>query len=147
MGRSIRWGAVDRNLDLAGGWRAHSSEPELAKTFADPAFDDSNWTPVRVPHHWRTETEFADHDGPLLYRRPFEFTADPQRRWFIEFDGIFYYGDAYLDGEYLGATEGYFVPHAFELTDALRDRSHHVLAVEVACPPQRDRGAKRALTG
>ena len=29
----------------------------------------------------------------------------------------------------------------------LRDRAEHVLAIEVACPPQRDRGAKRTITG
>ena len=29
---------------------------------------------------------------------------------FLELDGIFYYGDVWFDGEYLGATEGYFVP-------------------------------------
>ena len=139
--------SVDRHLDLAGEWRAHVSEPDLVKTFADPAFDDSAWSTVRLPHHWRTESGFTETDGPLLYRRALTLDTDPERRWFVEFDGIFYYGDAYFDGEYLGATEGYFMQHAFELTDALRKGSEHVLAVEVACPPQRDRGAKRAITG
>ena len=63
------------------------------------------------------------------------------------FDGIFYYGDVWLDGDYLGATEGYFVHHSFEVTDALSARDDHVLALEVACPPQRDRTAKRTVTG
>ncbi|MGZ6899043.1 MAG: hypothetical protein ACXVJZ_16585, partial [Acidimicrobiia bacterium] len=72
---------------------------------------------MSVPHHWRAEPAFADHDGPVLYRRRFTRpTADPsdatgrhdRRRWFLELDGIFYYGDVWLDGEYLGATEGYF---------------------------------------
>jgi beta-mannosidase len=138
---------VDRNLSLAGVWRAAASEPDLSKTFADVAFDDSAWAPVTVPHHWRNEPAFAETDGPLLYRRQFSINADPERRWFVEFDGIFYYGDAYFDGEYLGATEGYFLPHAFELTEPLRTGTEHVLAIEVGCPPQRDRGAKRALTG
>ena len=69
------------------------------------------------------------------------------RRAFVELDGIFYYGDVWFDGDYLGTTEGYFVPHTFEVTDALRAASEHVLALEVACPPQRDRTAKRTVTG
>ena len=79
---------MDRHLDLAGEWRAHVSEPDLVKTFADPAFDDSTWAEVRLPHHWRTETGFTETDGPLLYRRPLTVDADPDRRWFVEFDGM-----------------------------------------------------------
>ncbi len=158
---------------------AHASEPDLAKTFAETSYDDSSWANVTVPHHWRSEPAFADADGPVLYRRRFTHSAsapapraddpgppgdrhDDRRRWFLELDGVFYYGDIWLDGEYLGATEGYFVPHAFEVTDALRnggsgdggsgdggsgDGGEHVLAIEVSCPPQRDRTAKRTITG
>ena len=37
----------------------------------------------------------------------------------LTFDGLFYQGDVWLDGAYLGDTEGYFAPHTFEVTDAL----------------------------
>src|SRR6202035_5562525 len=56
-------------------------------------------------------------------------------------------GDAWLDRAYLGDTEGYFFPHVFEVTDASRDRSAHVLAIEVACARPGDLTAKRNLTG
>jgi beta-mannosidase len=137
----------------SGEWRAHASEPDLAKTFAETECDDRAWARVRVPHHWRAEPAFAKHDGPVLYRRRFDHTAHDRagsrdaRRWFVELDGIFYYGDVWLDGEYLGATEGYFARHAFEVTEPLRERAEHVLAIEVASPPQRDRTAKRTITG
>ena len=143
MAASIRWGPVSRQsraselVSLCGEWRAHVSEPDLAKTFAEPDCDDGSWARVSVPHHWRAERAFADHDGPVLYRRPFTHPmANPaevagphdRRRWFVELDGIFYYGDAWLDGEYLGATEGYFARHAFEVTERLSERDDHVLA-------------------
>jgi len=145
-------------VSLTGEWRARGSEPDLAKTFAEIDTDDDSWTRVTVPHHWRSEPAFADHDGPVLYRRRFADSAPraagaPQlgghadRRWFLELDGIFYYGDVWFDGEYLGATEGYFTRHAFEVTEPLRARDEHVLAIEVACPPQHDRGAQRTITG
>jgi beta-mannosidase len=136
-----------RVVDLSGEWRAHQSDAELAKSFAAPATSDELWENVRVPHHWRTEPAFATSDGPVLYRHHFEYPASTDRRVFLELGGIFYYGDVWLDGEYLGATEGWFAPHTFDITAHASARSEHLLAIEVACPPQRDRGAKRTLTG
>lgn len=135
-------------VDLTGTWRAHASEPDLAKRFAQRQFDDRAWENVHVPHHWRASAAFAGSDGPLLYRTKFATPDAPaDRRRYLELDGIFYFGDVWLDGEYLGATEGYFTRHAFEVTDAVRRDAEHVLAIEVACPPQRDRGAQRTITG
>ena len=62
-------------------------------------------------------------------------------------DGVFYQADVWLDGAYLGDPEGYFFPHSFDITGLSRLASEHVLAVEVACPPQRNRKAKRTITG
>ncbi|HLF41605.1 MAG TPA: hypothetical protein VI854_09060, partial [Acidimicrobiia bacterium] len=101
-----------------------------------------------VPGHWRSAPALARSDGPVLYRRRFSAPRPaPGRRRFLAFDGVFYYGDVWLDGAYLGATEGYFAPHAFEVTEQLGARDDHVLAVEVACPPERDRASKRMVTG
>ena len=133
--------------DLSGPWRATTPDPDLAKTFAAPDTPTEEWAIVRVPHHWRDEEPFARSDGPLLYRRDFTHAGHPERRTFLELQGVFYYGDVWLDGEYLGATDGWFMPHTFEVTDAVRTTDAHLLAIEVGCPPQRDRGAKRTLTG
>src|SRR5207302_4527401 len=72
--------------------------------------------------------------------------APGDRAW-LTFDGLFYQGDVFLDGAYLGDTEGYYMPHTFEVTEQLAARSEHTLAVEVACARQTDRTAKRNLTG
>ncbi len=164
MSRQSRTG---QRVNLSGAWRAHVSEPDLAKTFAETDCDDGSWHDVVVPHHWRSEPAFADTGGPLLYRRTFtrsvweESDADRAdsdggsarsghgdgRRSFLELDGIFYFGDVWLDGGYLGATEGYFARHSFEVTEQMLTRADHVLAIEVGSPPQRDRTAKRTITG
>jgi beta-mannosidase len=62
-------------------------------------------------------------------------------------DGLFYQGDVWLDGAYVGDTEGYFFPHSFEVTEALARHRDHLLGIEATCSPQRDRRAKRNLTG
>jgi beta-mannosidase len=135
-------------VDLSGRWRAAGADEGLRRTYPDPEFDDGAWAEVDVPGHWRSSSAFAAHDGPLLYRHRFEAAppAEGDRSWLV-LDGLFYQGDVWLDGAYVGDTEGYFFPHAFEVTDPLRQRSDHVLAVEVACTPQHDRKAKRNITG
>ena len=133
---------------MAGVWRAHPGDRELVKTFADPDHDDARWSDVAVPGHWRDTKEFADHDDSLLYRHRFRRDRlDWARRAWLELDGVFYYGDVWLDGDYLGTTEGYFGSHRFEITEQLLTDEEHVLGVEVSCPRQHDRTAKRTITG
>lgn len=133
---------------LSDQWIAIPADDELRRTFAEPDLDESAWAPIEVPGHWRSDPAFADHDGPLLHRTSFSHAPGPaDRRWWVRFDGLFYQGDVWLDGAYLGDTEGYFLPHTFEVTGQLRDRSEHVLAVELACSPQTDRANKRNITG
>ena len=135
-------------VDLSGTWRAAEASDDLRRTYADGAFDDARWEAIEVPGHWRSTPAFADSDGPLLYRRSFEAPAPSAgRRAWLVLEGLFYQGDVWLDGAYAGDTEGYFFPHVFEVTDALRERSQHVLAIEATCAPQHDKSAKRNITG
>ncbi len=137
-----------RGMELADGWRGAVADEALRRVYPDPGFDDGDWTAIAVPGHWRSAPDFADTDGPVLMRTAFEAPAPPEgRRAWLTFDGIFYQSDVWLDGAYVGDTEGYFFPHTFEVTEPLRARAEHLLAVEVTCAPQRNRRAKRNLTG
>lgn len=139
---------VGEVVDLGGRWRVAEADDERRRRWLDEDVADDGWIDLEVPGHWRSHPALAACDGPLLHRRSFETPAPPPgRRSWLTFDGLFYQGDVWLDGAYLGDTEGYFVPHTFEVTDALRARGGHELGVEVTCAPQRDRAAKRNLTG
>jgi beta-mannosidase len=133
---------------LSDGWRAAEADDDLRRAYHDETFDDRGWEPIAVPGHWRSHASFADSDGPLLHRCHFDHARPTagQRAW-LTFDGLFYQGDHWLDGAYLGDTEGYFFPHTFEVTEALRAQSSHTLAVEVTCAPQTEKKAKRNITG
>lgn len=139
---------VAESFDLGGRWFVAESNDELRRRTAEPDLDHSGWAVQEVPGHWRSVPELAASDGPVLYRRTFDAPAPPAgQRAFLRFHGIFYQGDVWLDGEYLGDTEGYFFPHEFEVTEPFRRRRDHVLAVEVGCSRPADRRAKRNLTG
>jgi len=140
-------------MDLGGRWRSIAADETLRRVFFDPDLDDGDWPEIAVPHHWRSHPAFATSDGPLLYRRRFEAPIPPAERgvgdcrtW-LHLDGLFYQGDIWLDGSYLGDTEGYFFPHVFEVTEQLAQRSEHLLALELTCDRPGDLTAKRNLTG
>jgi len=135
-------------MDLTGPWRAAPADDELRRTAIGLDFDDSGWEPIPVPGHWRSTAAFAESDGPLVYRTRFDLDPGPPgtRSW-VALDGVFYQGDVWLDGAYLGDPEGYFFPHAYEITGLARLAPEHVLAVEVTCSPPADKTAKRAITG
>jgi beta-mannosidase len=147
LARTMEPGPLSQR-ELTEGWRAAVADDHLRRAYADPGFDDTGWAAITVPGHWRSTPAFADTDGPLLHRCGFDAPAPPAgRRAWLTFDGLFYQGDIWLDGGYLGDTEGYFFPHTFEVTDALRDRTTHTLAVELTCTPQHGSSAKRNITG
>ncbi len=140
---------------LSGPWAIAPADEELRRQFHDPAFDDSDWSETSVPAHWRTVRGFEQHDGPILYRHHFNGDHRPPRRgeragsprhWLV-FDGLLYQSDIWLDGDYLGDTEGWFFPHQFEITDHLAARRDHIVAVDLTCSPVGDTSAKRNLTG
>jgi beta-mannosidase len=135
-------------VDLNGTWRATVADEHLRRAFADVDHDDGDWADIEVPGHWRSSPEFATTDGPVLYRTTFEAdTPEPGQRAWLTFAGVFYQSDVWLDGEYVGDTEGYFFDHTFEVTDAFTGQREHTLAVDVACAPEPDLSAKRNLTG
>lgn len=119
-------------MDLGGTWRAAAADEALPRSAVGPDADDHDWHTVAVPGHWRASPGLADAAGPVLYRRRFDAPPplDGERAWLV-FDGLCYQGDIWLDGTYLGDTEGWFGRHTFEVTRELQRPFEHVLAVEV----------------
>jgi len=127
----------DDSRPLDGEWRmrpSHNGEG-LERGYADPAFDDSSWTPTRLPNlHYAT----AESDT-LWYRHHFSSDLWSLRdlkglkRIILRFGGAFYRTRVWLNGVELGAHEGYFQPFGFDVTDDLQD-GDNVLAVRCRFP-------------
>jgi beta-mannosidase len=135
-------------VDLSGKWRARTADDELRRNGIGLDSDDRGWAEVDVPGHWRDHPEFATSDGPVLYRRRFSIPPpDAGRRRWVSLDGIFYQGDVWLDGAYLGDPEGYFFPHTFDISALSRLGDEHVVAIEATCSPTNSYRGRRNITG
>lgn len=136
------------------GWRFHAGEVAGAE---QPGFDDSTWRVVDVPHDFQIEQpwvapsadERADNNDPganvrsRLSSRGFKemgigwyrktFTPDASwadKRVIIDFEGIMYVGDVYLNGERVGGTDYGYVGFELDLTKRLQYGKPNVIAVK-----------------
>jgi len=134
---------IGRCLELDGEW-AFREDPEgigemypaeLAYTHADearwmaPSTDLRAWSTTSVPGPWPIA---SGRPGTVWFRRefPVEPGRDPGGRTMLEFEGINYLADVWLNDRFLGTHEGYFAPLAFDVTDLLQPSN--VLVVRVA---------------
>ena len=155
-------------IDLNFGWRFFlGNVPEAAS----PSYDDRLWRVVDVPHDFQIEQpwvapaadEKADNNDPAanimsrLSSRGFKemgcgwyryhlTPADSlrNRRLLLDFGGIMYTGDVYLNGERIGGTDYGYVGFQIDVTDKLHIGQENVIAVMA---DTRDPGNSRWYTG
>ena len=142
---------VVENLNF--GWKFHNGDVTGAEL---PAFADQGWRSVNVPHDFQIEQpwvapaadEKADNSDVAaniksrLSSRGFKemgkgwyrlhlTPADSLkgRRLLLQFDGIMYTADVYLNGERIGGTDYGYVGFEIDVTDKLKLGRENVIAV------------------
>ncbi|MEP9382815.1 glycoside hydrolase family 2 protein [Nocardioides cheoyonin] len=144
--------ATSRTVDLDASWRFALANPdgvtdptgEYADA-ADPAYDDSSWRTVNLPHDWSIELDpTPDHgtdpgtgylQGGLGWYRK-SFTLPPStagKQVSVEFDGVYMDSTVYLNGHELGTHPYGYTGFAYDLTPYLHTdgTTPNVLAVQV----------------
>jgi len=118
------------NGKSAGFYR--NEKPHNKSDRVEYSFDAS---PVlNVPGDWNTQREqLMFYEGPVWYRREFNYHKRADRRVFVDFGAANYLTAVYLNGEKLGEHEGGFTAFNFEATSTLHD-GDNVLIVEVSNP-------------
>ena len=128
---------------FTAGWKFLQADAAGAEK---PAFDDSAWKPVTLPHDWSIAGPVKE-DAPSRgaggffptgvgwYRKTFtvpaaDATPKAARRTFIVFDGVMANSDVYLNGELVGHRPYGYVSFVYELTPHLHPGTN-TLAVRV----------------
>lgn len=103
-------------------WRLFVGDPAGAEA---ASFDDSSWKSVTTPRPWNEDDAFRKDikdlpTGIAWYRKHFKLpdTASGQKV-FIEFEGIRFGGDFYLNGKFIGRHENGVMAFGFDLTSNL----------------------------
>jgi len=138
---------VTENFDA--GWRFSPGDDEHAK---DPAYDDSKWRTLDLPHDWSIEGSFSEQNntgqqegglpaGIGWYRKTFRIAGvggnelsgrmPADKRIFIDFDGVYRNSEVWINGHYLGKRPNGYISFRYELTPYLKYNSTNILAVRV----------------
>jgi sialate O-acetylesterase len=100
--------------------------------WADPALDESTWTPIQVPAYWE-HAGYEGMDGVAWYRTSFVLSGDEATRGArlslgpIDDDDI-----TWVNGVEVGRTEGYLIQRAYALPPAALRAGRNVLAIRVS---------------
>ena len=135
------------------GWRFHAGDVQNA---AAVSTDDSQWRSIRLPHDFQIEQPWVEPDpserpdntdvaaniksrlssrgfkemGKGWYR--YHLTPDEtmkNKRILLDFGGIMYVGDVYLNGERIGGTDYGYVGFEIDITSRLKWGQDNVIAV------------------
>ena len=137
--------------DPAGGWKIQRASFVNAggAEISAPGFDTEGWLPATVPatvlanyiaagavpdpgygDNW-SQISDSFFNGDFWYRREFEWHRGNGRP-FLEFDGINWKADVWLNGVQAGRIEGAFIRGRFDVDSLLKDGCN-VLAVRTEC--------------
>jgi hypothetical protein len=139
------------NLD-AGAWRLQrdSLVEGDGAAISKPGYADGNWIPATVPatvlsSYWNIGAIPDPNYGAnqlmisdsffyadFWYRKEFNLPDSlSDRKVWLNFDGINWKAEVYLNGEKLGRVEGAFTRGRFDITDRIQLKSKNALAVRV----------------
>jgi beta-galactosidase len=123
-------------MPLITGWRFRQASGLAGVERAQ--FDDSDWSPVTVPHTWnrignegtQRSPQSNNVQGTGWYR--LRFKAPPAAhgsRYFLQFDAVGSIADVWLNGQYLGKHEGAFARFRLDASAAINPAGDNLLVV------------------
>lgn len=107
-------------------------------TIVNPAFNDSEWRKLRLPHDWSIEGQLSPSlasctgylpGGIGWYRKHFKIT-DNAPRHYIYFEGVYNRSEVYLNGHLLGKRPNGYISFLYDMTPYLKE-GDNVLSVRV----------------
>jgi beta-galactosidase len=119
---------------FSDNWRfLRADEPQAAA----PAFDDSNWETVALPHTARVEALVAGKDSPqwqglCWYRKNFTLPAAAANKlvW-LEFEGAMNVAEFHVNGQSAGKFMGGYLPCVLDVSAFIKPGADNVVAVRL----------------
>lgn len=125
--------AVERQkLNFNSDWLFQAGEVVGAEK---TDFDDRGWHRVTLPHAWNEAEAFRVpihqlSDTVMWYRKHFILNKVEGKKFFVEFEGVRFGAEIYINGHSLGLTENGVMASGWDLTPYVRE-GENVMAVWV----------------
>ena len=123
-------------LSLNGSWKYCIDEQDSGRKneWFRKENDFESWKNMQIPNNWYL-TEVGDYFGVVWFQTSFTVPNEYNgKRIFLRFNGVDYYADVWLNGEYIGFHEGMFNPFEFDVTDQVDKSKDNILVVRVDAP-------------
>lgn len=137
-----------RQISLNGRWKFKTDpdgmgdvSPDMVRNtigatqqeckFFAPEFDDRHWGEIVVPACWQAEGHL--YNGVAWYRTRFDYRAGNAAVVRLDFQGVDYFADAWINGYYLGSHEGFFNHFTLDASRWIR-AGENLLVVRVESP-------------
>lgn len=119
-----------QRINLNGVWSYHVSENEDNSKIPD----SNQWGEMNVPSNWYL-CGLPNHAGVVWFRRKFSIKKDDlkEKEVWLNFEGVDYYAEVWLNGNHVGKHEGYFQSFRFKVTDFIKDEENELI-VKVDSP-------------
>jgi len=108
-----------------------------------PAFDDSAWRSLNLPHDWSIESDFSKDflttpgggalpGGLGWYRKSFTVDKDYKgKQIYIDFDGVYRNSEVWINGTSVGKRPYGYISFRYDLTPYIKVGEINVIAVKV----------------
>ena len=127
-------------IDINRNWRFTLDDD---RTYGEPAFDDSGWQRLDLPHDWSIAGAYDKRNpsgpqggfmpcGTGWYRHSFEAPAGSEgNRVFVRFDGVYMKSQVWINGRMVGEYPNGYNSFEYDITPFVRRDTLNVLAVRV----------------
>src|ERR1035441_5929591 len=124
--------------------------PGSEGAYKQPAFDDTPWRKLNLPHDWGVEgpfkQEYPGETGKLpwwgvaWYRKHFTVPeGDSAKQVYLDIDGAMAYASVWLNGQFVGGWPYGYASWELDLTPYRKARADNVIAIRVENPPDSSR--------
>lgn len=143
-------GNAEKDFDYSKTALLHKSNV-YATTIVHPKFVDSTWQKINVPHDWLVELPFVKSEQVEMdshgykpvggtypetsigwYRKHFLVDkSNSNKRFEIQFDGIYRNAEIWLNGFYVGTNFSGYVGNSYDVSDYINFEGDNVLVIRV----------------
>lgn len=132
------YSAAKRDVNFNDNWKFYLGDASGAE---EPAFDDSKWEHVNLPHDYSIEQEYSKEmeaesgylpGGIGWYRKSFTLGKEAKnKRIRIDFGGVYMDSTVWVNGTQVGSHPYGYTPFSFDITDLVKFDGENVITVKV----------------